>query len=365
MNNLKKKKIILAVCIILIFIPLASFSEISVNSNEYYINKKQSLKSTNGKFYAYIVLLFNENPHFVNIIQMGTIPLKEISVEGFNVKAYRNYLNTIRNTPLYKDAEIILKVFIEPQSFNEKSLKVIEDRLTERKIILKFYKESGHNRSGISLDYCIYGDKKKIDFTHPILKSGGDVFIINPYIYYDEFSTSNSTFYHDMIYIDHEEVRNDVIIASNIMKGKEIKSLFYVGSRVTDDIKYCILKAFEGGKNIKNDIWKIFVIHELTHKIINNSYNSFDQVTGEEISMSSSIYSNPYLGLSTMYSYLNYSKFNPHRIAALNYIQFLSKKLKNTKYVNNPGLIKFINSEVIKKISFEHVNSCLDSFNKK
>jgi len=364
MNRIKVN-IILA--IFLFFQPLLN-AEISRSSHNFYSNSKLSLKSTNGKLYAYIVLLFNENPHFVNIIQMGTIPMKEISVEGFNIKAYRNYLSSIRNHSLYSDAEIILKVFLEPHSFNQVSLKSIEDRLSKRKIILKFYKESDHLNSSISLDYCIFGDKIKIEFSHPVLKLNEEIFIIKPYIYYDEFSTSNSTFYHDMIYIDREEVNNDVIIANNIMKGIEIKSLFYVGSRVTDDIKYCIIKAFKGNLDsriIKNDIWKLFVIHELTHKIINNSYKSFDQVTGEEISMSSSIYSNPYLGLSTLYSYLNYGKFNPHRIAALNYIQFFSKKLDNKKYINNPGLIKFVKPEVIKKVSYDHINNCLDQLKQK
>ena len=40
----------------------------------------ESIKTVNGKFYAYIVLLFNENPHFVNLIQKGTVSLLKRSV---------------------------------------------------------------------------------------------------------------------------------------------------------------------------------------------------------------------------------------------------------------------------------------------
>ncbi len=321
-----------------------------------------SLKSTSGKFYAYIVLLFNENPHFVNIIQRGTIPLKEISIQGFNIKAYRNYLSTIRNGALHSDAETILKVFLEPASFSSVALKKIEDRLSHRNIILKFFRESRYPNSGISLDYCIFGDKIVVDVAHPIFKKDENIFIINPFLYYDEFSTSNSTFYRNMIYIDREEVKNDVIIALNIIKGRVIRSLFYVGSRVTDDIKYCLLKALQGKnkkREIKRAIWELFVVHELTHKILNNSFKNFDQVLGEELSMSSTICHNPYLGLSTMYSYLNYGKFNPHRIAALNYIQFIAKKLNNREYINNPGLIKFIKPGTIQQLSKEYIHVCL------
>jgi hypothetical protein len=105
-----------------------------------------------------------------------------------------------------------------------------------------------------------------------------------------------------MIYINMDEVMNDSLIAANIIKGKNIRSLFFVGSRVTDDIKFCLQKAFSEKSNIRDEIWEMFVIHELTHKMINNHYNYFDQVNGEELSLMSTVYAKPYLGLSIMYS---------------------------------------------------------------
>ena len=73
--------------------------------------------------------------------------------------------------------------------------------------------------------------------------------------------------------------------------------MFFVGSKVSEDIKHCLLMAFKDNSSIRSEIWKMFVIHELTHKMMNNQFNNYDQITGEEISLSSTIYSNPYLGL--------------------------------------------------------------------
>jgi len=163
-----------------------------------------------------------------------------------------------------------------------------------------------------------------------------------------------------MIYINPEEVNNDYIIAKNIISGKNIKSMFFVGSKVTDDIRDCIIMAFKNNNNdIYNEIWKMFVIHELTHKILNNNFNNFDQVTGEEISLSSTIYENVYLGLSVMYSYLNYGNFNPHRIAAMNYINFIADATGNKEIINNTSAIKNIGYDKLREITKNHFNYCI------
>lgn len=320
----------------------------------------ESIKTVNGKFYAYIVLLFNENPHFVNLIQKGTISLKEIGVEGFHVKAYRSYLTTLQEQRLIEESSLVLKVFFEPDQFSETQLKQIENKLAKRNIILKFYREGVFKGAQITLDYCIYGEKIKIDIKHPLFESNDEMFYIKPYIYYDEFSTSNSTFYYDMIYINPDEVNNDFIIAKNIINGKDVKSMFFVGSKVSDDIKHCLLMAFKDNSSIRSEIWKMFVIHEFTHKIMNNQFNNYDQIIGEEISLSSTIYSNPYLGLSVMYSYLNYGKLNPHRMAAMNYITYISEISGIKDLVNNPGNIKNIHIDKIKEYTKNHFHHCVN-----
>ena len=339
-------------------------SEVFYNESDYeykYRESGVSIKTVNGKFYAYIVLLFNENPHFVNLIQKGTISLKDIGIEGFQVKAYRNYLSTIQDAKLLEDGELILKIFLEPDMYNDSVLRQVENNLSRRNIILKFYREGHYKGARIIFDYCIFGERVKIDIKHPLFESNDEMYYIKPFIYYDELSTSNSTFYYDMIYINPDEVNNDYIIARNIIGGKDIKSMFFVGSKVTEEIKYCLSMAFKNNSSsIKNEIWKMFVIHELTHKILNNQFNNYDQITGEEIALSSTIYSNPYLGLSVLYSYLNYGgKMNPHMMAAKNYIAFIAEASGNKELITNTSSIKNLPADKLKKYSRDHFFSAI------
>jgi hypothetical protein len=320
-----------------------------------------SIKTVNGKFYAYIVLLFNENPHFVNLIQKGTIPLRNIGVEGFLVKAYRNYLATIQDSKLLEDGELILKIFLEPDKYNDSYLHQVENNLSKRNIILKFYREGYYKGARLTFDYCIFGERAKIDIKHPLYELNDEMYYIKPFIYYDELSSSNSTFYYDMIYISPDEVNNDSIIAKNVIGGKDVKSMFFVGSKVTEEIKYCLNMAFKDNpSSIKNEMWKMFVVHELTHKILNNQFNNYDQITGEEAALSSTIYSNPYLGLSVLYCYLNYGRMNPHRIAAMNYISFIAEASGSKELINNTGAIKNIPADKLKKYSRSHFFSIIN-----
>ncbi|TFH41211.1 MAG: hypothetical protein E4G96_05950 [Chrysiogenales bacterium] len=98
----------------------------------------------------------------------------------------------------------------------------------------------------------------------------------------------------------------------------------------------------------------MFIIHELTHKVLNNRYNNFDQVHGEELSLGSTVYSNPLLGLSVLYSYLNYNAINPHRVAAMNYVRFIAKAAGKPEFVANPGLIKFLTDMELQIIAKKH-----------
>ncbi len=313
-----------------------------------------TIKTLNGKLYAYVVLLFNENPHFVNIIQEQSIPLEQMQKEGFHVIEYKNYLRTIKDPAHYKLAELLLNVYLYPKKYDDKTLESLQDALEKRNIILRFSRDHGSGAEKTVLDYCIYGTKKPLTIAHPLFNVKERIYNIIPYIYYDEFSTSNSTFYFDMIYINPEEVQNDYIIARKILSGENVDSMFFVGARISDDIKFCIMRAFENSKSIKTEIWKLFEIHELTHKILNNHYNYFDQVTGEELALSSTIYSNVYLGLSVLFSYLDYNATNPHRIAALNYIKFISTELSRKEAIDNPSLLKNLPPSELQRISKMH-----------
>lgn len=325
------------------------------DSHVNYIN----IRTPNGKLYAYVVLLFNENPHFVNIIQEKSIPLAVMQKEGFHINEYRNYLRTIKDGIFYKQAENLLNVYLNPKKYDDKYLEALQESLEKRNIILRFSRDKSSGNEKIVLDYCVYGTKKPLSISHPLFNMSEKIYNIIPYIYYDEFSTSNSTFYFDMIYINPDEVQNDYIIAKNILNNENVDSMFFVGARVTDDIRYCLLRAFSTSKSIKGEIWKLFEIHELTHKILNNHYNYFDQVTGEELALTSTIYSNVYLGLAVLFSYLDYNATNPHRIAAINLIKFIAGELNKKEFIDNPSLLKTIPHLELQKLSKAHFHSLL------
>jgi hypothetical protein len=333
----------------------------STTNNYNYNAETINIKSINGKFYAYIVLLFNENPHFVNMIQKDSIPLKIMGSEGFHIREYKNYLSSLRDKKMKSLANQLLTIYLEPRKMDVKTLHGVEDVLTARNIILKFSKDKNNWSEKISLDYCIFGKKQLVDIKHPFFDIKENIYNIEPFIYYDEFSTSNSTFYFDMIYINPFEVDNDYNIARKIINGENVGSMFFVGSQITDDIKYCLSKAFRDKKNIKNEIWRMFIIHELTHKVLNNRYNNFDQVQGEELSLGSTMYYNPLLGLSVLYSYLNYNAINPHRVAAMNLVRFISKSTGKTDMLENPGLIKFLPQGELQNLAKKHFISSIKS----
>lgn len=318
-----------------------------------------NIKSTTGKFYAYIVLLFNENPHFVNLIQEDSISPDMLQKEGFHIKEYNNYLESIKTSEIKKLAEVMLNIYLHPNKFSEKSLETIQEELSKFNVILRFSKVKNSGSEKVVLDYCVFGRKEPINISHPLFEFQEKIFNIQPFIYYDEFSTSNSTFYFNMIYINPEEVHNDFLIAQKIINGKNVDSMFFVGAKINDNIRYCILHAFKNSRNIKKEILNMFIVHEITHKILNNHYNYYDQVAGEELALLSTIYLSPYLGLSVLYSYLDYNRINPHRIAAMNIIRYFANKLGKPGLVDDPTEMKFLTINDIKKSTREHFNSMI------
>jgi len=356
---LKSNYIFIFLLILFISIDISYAQSVSEYWSENFRPNLINIRTTNGKFYAYIVLLFNENPHFVNLIQEDSIPLKMIQKEGFHINQYKNYLRTIESQRLKKIAEHMLDIYLYPKKYEEKALQLIQQNLAKYNVILRFSKANIEKKVRVVLDYCIYGNKEPINIVHPLFNIKEKIYNIQPFIYYDEFSTSNSTFYFDMIYINLEEVLNDYIIAKRIITGKSVDTMFFVGARVTDDIKYCISRAFKNSKSIKKEILKMFEIHELTHKILDNHYNYFDQVTGEELALLSTIYINPFLGLSVLYSYLDYNAINPHRIAAANFIRFIANSEGRLEIIDKPSLLKHIGISKIKKLTKEHFFSTI------
>ncbi|MCX8123850.1 MAG: hypothetical protein N3F66_06760 [Spirochaetes bacterium] len=353
-SKIKQKSIVL---LLLLLWPL-SISSYEVNISSVRPNL-MNIRTTNGKLYAYIVLLFNENPHFVNLIQADSIPVKLMQTPGFNVVQYEAYIRTLQDPALKNLAQQILQVYKEPDKISDAELEQLTLKLESRNIVLRFSKTKDGGGYRYMLDYCIYGKRKPVTINHPLFNVKEKIFNIQPLIYYDEFSTSNSTFYFDMIYINPDEVYNDYIISKRIIENKSCENMFFVGAHVTEDIKYCIKKAFTSKETIFDEIWKMFEIHELTHKVLNNYYFFFDQVTGEELALSSTIYYNTYLGLAILYSYLDYNTINPHRIAGTNFIKFLSLYTSNSEYIEKPSLIKQLPADDIKKIAKLHFDTTI------
>ncbi len=314
-----------------------------------YANTSSTIKNIKGEFYSYIVLLFNENPHFVNLIQKDNVPTRILGDDGFHIKSYKRYLKTIRYSGLKYLAKLMLNVYLEPRKYSEKRLSSIEKKLVKWNVILRFSRDRNLGNDKITLKYCIYGKRARVNISHPLLQTKEKIYNIQPFIYYDEFSTSSSTFYYDMIYIHPGEVTNDYVIACKVKEHRDVKSLFFVGSAVTDDIKYCLKKAYQNKRVSKGSIWKIFIVHELTHKLLNNKFNNYNQITGEELSLCSTIYSNPYLGLAIMYSYLNYASINPHRIAAMNFIRYVAVKTNKLNLIKKPELVKHLSYRELKQ----------------
>ncbi|MBP7602541.1 MAG: hypothetical protein KBA15_01325 [Spirochaetes bacterium] len=317
-----------------------------------------NIRTPNGKLYAYVVLLFNENPHFVNMIQEYSISVEKMQKDGFHIAEYRNYLKNLREPAIYRIAEQLLNVSLQPKKYPDRVLDSLREVLEKRNIILRFSRDRrGGDDERILLDYCIFGARKPLTISHPLFNTSERFYNIIPFIYYDEFSTSNSTFYFDMIYINPEEVQNDYVIARRVLAAENVDSMFFVGARVSEDIKYCLARAFDNSKSIRGEIWKLFEIHELTHKILNNSFNYFDQVMGEELALSSTIYANPYLGLAVLYAYLDYNSTNPHRIAAINFIRYVAAETGRKDIVENASLMKNLSQAEIQRLSRLHFNS--------
>ena len=100
-----------------------------------------NIRTPNGKLYAYVVLLFNENPHFVNMIQEHSIPVEKMQKDGFHIAEYRNYLKNLREPATYRIAEQLLAASLQPRKYTDKILDSLRDALEKRNIILRFSRD--------------------------------------------------------------------------------------------------------------------------------------------------------------------------------------------------------------------------------
>jgi len=154
------KRNLILILFILFYSVNYSYSTIysSINAEDYnYEIGTGAIKNINGKLYAYIVLLFNENPHFVNLIENESIPIKIMSVEGYHIKEFKKYLEIVKDSKLKETADKMLGIYVEPTKFSNSELLEIENKLLKWNIILRFTRKININSSIMTLDYCIYG----------------------------------------------------------------------------------------------------------------------------------------------------------------------------------------------------------------
>lgn len=333
-----------AICLLLIFGGETARSEVVSNQDGGDKNALGGMYSTlhyqkilctpNGAFYSYIVLLFYENPHFVNIAYEYDLDFQESDLVA---AAYASFLETIDPDDPRRDAAFDLyELYNFPSHFTTERVHELEKKLEEFSVILEFTRSDGM----YELDYCILGKRETIPQKHPFLSYDDTIYNIVPLIYYDEFHSSNATFYNDLVYIDLNEVENDTMIAQKVLNDEDTEGLYYAGSRVTEAIKSCIKKSTVTRSDIKNAVLDMFIVHELTHKILQSKYGYYHRINEEEFAMVSTVYDNPYLGISVMYSYLNYYRQSPHRIAALRFVRYIAKKEKNSQLFYNPDDIR-------------------------
>jgi hypothetical protein len=323
--------------------------------------KQESLKSDNGRLYAHIAFLFMDNPHFINLIKPGSVSEPADLNDSYKLSIYENYLNSTKNTPNYSLAYSVGKVYSDYRNIPEKEILKLEKELETKNIVIKVAPPEKPSpadpepKGTPSLQYCIFGEKIPLAITHPLFDFKDPLFYVHPFVVYDEFSTSNSTAYNDMVYIDLNEVENDYRIAAAVLQNRKTPpSSLFVGAPVDEDIKACLKNAFKNIHDVKPEIWRMFVIHEMTHKILNVRYRNFEQVRGEETALSSTVYDNPRLGLAVMYSYLSYQALSPHRIAAHNFLSFFAGEKNDSGFTEDYSKIRKLSDAEIKSITKKH-----------
>ena len=179
---------------------LVAFYGNAVQAENFFSTSGSAIKSTNGKFYAYINFLYYSNIYFVNLIQPNSVSHNDVQNDTSKIRAYQNYTKTLRDENLKNDALFLLNLYRNPSQFDKQKIDQIVKKLESRNIVINFSNDDNFpNR--INLNYCIYGRKKLLLVTHPLFNYSETIYNIIPMISYPEISVSNSMTYDDIIYV--------------------------------------------------------------------------------------------------------------------------------------------------------------------
>jgi len=97
----------------------------AVQAENFFSTSGSAIKSTNGKFYAYINFLYYSNVYFVNLIQPNSVSHNDVQSDSLKIRAYQNYIRTLRDENLKNDAAILLNLYKNPSQFDNQRIEQI------------------------------------------------------------------------------------------------------------------------------------------------------------------------------------------------------------------------------------------------
>ena len=306
----------------------------------------------NFKLYAHMMLLYNENVHFVNKIETEKISANELfEDEAVNHSRYIKYMNSIKDAKLKSLADKLLHIYKNINDNNAENLTTVEKSLEKENILTKFVIENGSNR--VSVDYIFYGKREKLTVKSPFFKDSDDCYNIIPFIRYDEFSTTNTTFHKNHIFIKNDEMIYDYKTLMDILSGKNSISTF-LGVPIDNNIKKAVSKAYSEKNCTFKDIRRLTEILLITMKLGTDKLQITKTELNRACGISAVINDSPYEGLIILFAYLQYNKKTEYSIAAKNFIKFASEKTGNMSISDDPSLLITLEKNELKSIANEY-----------
>ncbi len=319
------------------------------------VTKYGNLFSANGKLYSYIFMLINENPYFVNIITNNSVSTGSMN-EGFEVELYRKYVETISDKKLKGLAQQIFHIYNNPPGNSTTLLANIEKLLLQYDIIAKLTIGKWYDgRPRLISDYMIFGVKEKIQVKHPFFSDTSHIYSVKPKIHYDEMTSSNNTFYKDLIYIHEQDVHDDVLVINLILANNKNYTMYLNGGLVNQDVEFWAKGAFAGGRVIEQEVRNIQTIYLLTIKLLESRYPLYDKKLVHGMAMASTIFNNPCLGMSYLHAYNSYKKDDPRYSAAQDLLKYLTANNSNENGAGEKD-IKQLKDSFIRQVVKQYFN---------
>lgn len=322
---------------------------ISLVSGALYSAELKNIESE--KLYAYMILLFNENPHYVKQFENVPITSADLNDEVFNQTRYIKYMNTVSDKKIKSLAEELLNVYKNINSYSSENLSAIEAALEKENILAKF--TSKKEMSSSCFDYIIYGRREKLTGKSLLFNDESDYYNIIPLYKYDDLSSSCVTFYDHCIYIKSEEIMYDQITFLDILSGKN-SIQGYLGVPLNDNIRRAVRKAYAEKKCTLNSVRKSAESLLLGMQIAKDKLKIDKPELVRAFGISSVIYDSPYEGLIPLFAYLQYHKKTEYNIAGKSFLKFASDKTGDKSIPDYPSVLCSMTKEELKSIATDY-----------